>query len=45
MLGPAMAGRLLDLMRFNFIIEREALLFTDTHGFAAIGFGRYWPWK
>lgn len=42
MLGPAMAGRLLDLMRFNFIIEREALYSTDTMGLqllASVGIG------
>ncbi|MFO7703721.1 MAG: flagellar biosynthesis protein FlhB [Halopseudomonas sp.] len=32
MFGPAMGRRLLDLMRFNFSIEREALYSTDSMG-------------
>ncbi|WP_022962792.1 flagellar biosynthesis protein FlhB [Halopseudomonas pelagia] len=42
MLGPEMGQRLLDLMRFNFSIEREALYSTDTMGLqllASVGIG------
>lgn len=42
MLGPAMGRRLLDLMAFNFTIERDALYATDTMGLhllASVGIG------
>ena len=42
MLGPQIAGRLMDLMVFNFSIEREALYSTDSMGlhlFASVSHG------